>query len=331
MSDFSFRDYVRSRDEGRIGGTEEHRRYAYKGDLAMLRTFKKLRYVELVVAAVVRSQKSIVSHSFMGRTIRVSSRQVPRIHRIAKDCAERLNVPVPTIYVANSPIMNAYTFGTDDDSFIVVHSKLIDDFTDEELRFVIGHEMGHIQNRHVVYGTALRLLKTNASIFLRWIAPPAEAALAAWARRAEITCDRAGLLCAGDLAVAERSFLKMACGSTKLYEELDIDAFLEQLEDGQSKVGRLTEMFATHPYLPKRIRALQLFAQSEMYRKAVGLGDDGTSLHDVDDQVDEIIKVLGGGSGSSNASLEEARGGADDPANGTTADVNDDTEERSDG
>lgn len=293
MSDFNFREYVESRAEGRIGGTEESRRYAYKGDLAMLRTFKKLRYVELVVAAVVRSQKSIVTHGFMGRSVRVSPRQVPRIYNIAKDCAERLDVPVPTIYIANSPVMNAYTFGTDEDSFIVIHSKLVDDFSDDELRFVIGHEMGHIQNKHVVYGTALQLLKSNATLFLRWLVPPAEIALATWARRAEVTCDRAGLLCAGELAVAERAFLKMACGSTKLYEELDIEAFLEQLEAGQTKLGRLTEMTATHPYLPKRIRSLQLFAESQMYRMATGLGDDGLALQEVDERVDEIIRIIG--------------------------------------
>ena len=293
MSDFNFKEYVEARAGERIGGTDESRRYAYKGDLAMLRAFKKLRYVELVVAAVVRSQKSIATHALMGRSVRVSPRQVPRIYNIAKDCAARLDVPVPTIYIVNSPVMNAYTFGTDEDSFIVVHSKLVDDFSDDELRFVIGHEMGHIQNKHVVYGTALQILKSNATLFLRWLVPPAEVALAAWSRRAEVTCDRAGLLCAGDLAVAERAFLKMACGSTKLYEELDIEAFVEQLESGQTKLGRLTEMAATHPYLPKRIRALQLFADSEMYRRATGLGDEGLALQEVDEQVDAIIRILG--------------------------------------
>ncbi|MEM6959203.1 MAG: M48 family metallopeptidase, partial [Myxococcota bacterium] len=276
----SFRRYVADRQQNHLGGTDESQRYAYGADLAMIRTFKRLKYVELVVSAVVRSQKSLVNHTFMGRTVRVSARQLPRIHRIARDCAQRLGVAPPTIFVANNPTMNAYTFGTDDDSFIVVHSKLVDDFTDEELRFVIGHEMGHIQNRHVVYGTALQLLKNNAAVFIRWIAPPAEVALAAWARRAEITCDRAGLLCAGDVHVAERAFLKMACGSAKLYDELDVDAYLEQLEDGQSKLGRLSEMMATHPYLPKRIRALQLFAESKRFRSAAGLGDDGLDLKD---------------------------------------------------
>lgn len=294
MSEFDFRGYVTRRDAGVLGGTDEESRYAYGPDLAMLRAFRRLRPVELAVSAVVRSYKSVLNHSFMGSTVRVSPQQLPRMYRIAKECADTLGVAVPTLYVMNSPVMNAFTFGTDEDSIIVVHSKLIDDFTDEELKFVVGHEMGHIQNKHVVYGTALRLLKTNLSIFLRWIAPPAEMALAAWARRAEITCDRAGLLCVGDLQVAERTFMKMACGSTKLYDELDTVAYLEQLEATQQGMGRLGEMLMSHPYLPKRIRALQIFAESALYRTAVS-GDlqQGLTMPEVDERVNAVVQIVG--------------------------------------
>ena len=53
--------------------------------------------------------------------------------------------------------MNAMTFGTNDDAFILVHSALVDHFDDEELLSVIGHECGHIHNDHVVYLTTLHL------------------------------------------------------------------------------------------------------------------------------------------------------------------------------
>lgn len=299
MTSATLQSYIEKKSFEEVGGLSEERRYAYRGDLTLLRTFKKLGPIESVLSSLVRSQKSLATHSFMGRAIRVGPRQLPRIHRLAKECADVLQIPLADVYVVNSPVMNAYTFGTNDDSFVVLHSKLIDDFSDEELKFVIGHEMGHIQNKHVVYGTALRLLRANIGVFLRWLAPPAEAALAAWSRRAEITCDRAGLLCAGELSVAEQSFLKMACGSQKLYDELNIDAFLEQLESGTTTVGRLTEMFASHPYLPKRIRALQIFEQSALFRQHVGAAEDreaedtaGLSMTEVDDQVDKVVRLV---------------------------------------
>lgn len=291
MNTPSFREFVESAEKRTPGGTREGSRYAYGADLAMLRAFERLPPVEMAVGAVIRTYKDLMRNQYLGTTVKVGARQLPRMHRIARECARTLGVPAPTLYVANSPFMNAFTFGTNEDSFIVVHSRLVDDFSDPELRFVIGHEMGHVQNNHVVYGTALRLLKGNLLLFVRILMPPAEAALKDWARKAEITCDRAGLLCCQDLDAAMSSFVKMACGSTKLYDELDVDAYLEQLEAGREGVGRFRELLASHPYLPKRIRALQLFAESALYREAIGQ-TGGLDMAEVDAQTKEILRIV---------------------------------------
>ncbi len=288
-----FAGYVQDRQAKVRGGTREDRRYAYGADLAMLRTFEKIPPIELAVSAVVRTYKDLLRNQYLGTTVRVGPDQLARIHTIAKECAFTLGVPMPTVYVANSPFMNAYTFGTNDDSFIVVHARLVDDFSDDELRFVIGHEMGHVQNNHVVYGTALRLLKGNLLMLFRILMPPAEAMLKDWSRKAEITCDRAGLICCRDLDAAMSSFVKMACGSTTLYEELNVETYIEQLEAGRDGLGRFGELLASHPYLPKRIRALQLFAESRLYRNELGL-EGGLELDAVDAKTAEILRILRG-------------------------------------
>lgn len=300
MSDFadlSFNKYIEKREDVILGGTDEGSRYAFGGDLQMLRAFKKAKPLEMAISSLVRASKTMLRNQFLGTTVRVGPRQLPRIHNIAKDCAHTLGVPMPTVYVANNPFMNAYTYGTDDDSFIVIHSKLIDDFSDQELKFVIGHEMGHIQNKHVVYMTALRLLTFQRNMLMSLLSPFIKAGLLAWARRAEVTCDRAGALCARDVGVAQTAFLKMACGSSKLYGELNVDAYLEQFDDGKTGVGRLTEVTASHPYLPKRIKALQLFEQSDVYREFMGL-EGGRPLKEVDDEVAKFIKVVGSAKGA---------------------------------
>jgi len=290
--EFDFGGFVAS--SNRHAGREQAGRvaYAYEGDRAMMRTLSKMPPITLAAAALVRAYKRFLKNQYLGTTVRVSEQQFPRIHAIAARCAERLDVATPTLYVANSPFLNAYTFGTQEDSFIVVHSALIDHFTEAELSFVIGHETGHIQNQHVVYGTLLHVLRTTASLLLRWISPPIEVALLAWYRRAEITCDRAGLLCCGDVEVATKSFLKMATGSQKLYAELDADAYLSQLEEGRHGFGRFTEAFATHPYLPKRVSALRLFTESALCREALSLGEGGLSMEEGDRRTHDIIQIL---------------------------------------
>ncbi|MCA9578965.1 MAG: M48 family metallopeptidase [Sandaracinaceae bacterium] len=303
-----FQSYVRSQTGGgtvaRPSGAPD---YAFSADVAMLRAFERIRPVELAAASVVRASAQLMDAQQLGTMLRVSDRQIPHLHAIAQGCADTLGIPLPKLYVANSPVINAYTFGTNNDAFIVVHSALLDHFDDDELRFVIGHEMGHVQNRHVVYGTVLRVLKTSAAIFLRWIIAPAEVALATWSRRAEITCDRAGLLCSRDLDSARRSFLKLACGSQKLYAQIDLDAYLEQFEDGRGNLGRYQEAFATHPYLPKRIHALQVFAESDLYRRAAGLGAGGIGMPEVDSRTARIIEIA-------DPSLDRAPGAADGKA-----------------
>lgn len=289
--DFSFARYVAKRE----GAGDEYRptEYAYSGDLAMLRTFRQMKTVESAAASAVRGYKQFLRNQYLGTTVRVGPRQLPRIHRVAERCAEKLGVPTPTVYVANSPHVNAFTFGTDDDAFIVLHSALVDHFDESELMFVIGHETGHIQNRHVVYGTVLQLMKASAAVLLQWILPPVEVALATWYRRAEITCDRAGLLCVGDISVGTRALMKVASGARTLYDELDVDAYLEQYEDGRQGLGRITEAFATHPYLPKRVHALRVFAESALYRDSVGLGKDGLGMAEVDRRTGDILQILG--------------------------------------
>ena len=95
-----------------------------------------------------------------------------------------------------------------------------------------------------------------------------------------------------DLQTSMKGLMKLSLGSKKLYEQLDLDAYLEQYDDGKRGVGRLTELFASHPYVPKRVRALKAFADTALYRRAAGLGDGGISMEECDQQVHEIIKVV---------------------------------------
>jgi Zn-dependent protease with chaperone function len=228
----------------------------------------------------------------LGHAVKVSERQFPRLDRIASVCAAKLGIAPPTVYIVNSPQVNAATYGTESESFITVHSALVDHYSDEELLAVIGHECGHIHNRHVVYLTTLHYLSHMAGMFVRGIFEPAVLALRAWSRRAEITCDRAAMLCVGDAAIAERAIAKLALGSRKLYEELDIDVFLEQYTEGKASFGRFTELFATHPWLPKRVLAMREFAKSELFlaQAVPSHPGGGRTMTEVDDAVHRLLR-----------------------------------------
>jgi Zn-dependent protease with chaperone function len=293
LPELDFEAFVAQKRAERLGGvsaTPGGHDYAYISDRQTRATFEKMKPVELAVAASVRMYKQVYRNQLLGNAVKVSERQFPRIHNIAKRCAETLQIAMPQVYIVSSPVLNAMTFGTEDESVVIVHSALVDHYSDDELLTVIGHECGHIHNSHVVYLTALHYLTQIGGALTRVFVEPAILALRAWSRRAEITCDRAGMLCSKNTEASARALTKLVLGSRKLYDEFNMEAFLEQYEEGKEGVGRYMEAFATHPWLPKRVLAMRVFAQSELYRRATQSGVDGLSIQEVDDKVRALLK-----------------------------------------
>src|SRR3984885_13762355 len=264
--------------------------YTYTFDRQSRVAFENTKPVALAVEASVRLFKQMGKHQLLGNAVRVSERQFPRIHGITKQACDTLQIAMPQVFVVNSPVFNAGTLGTNEDSFMIVHSSLVDSYTDEELLTVIGHECGHIHNSHVSYLTALHYLTYMAGMFLPWIMQPALVALRTWSRRAEITCDRAGMLVSRDQQAAERAITKLAVGARELYEEFNLDAFLEQHEEGTHGIGKYMEVFATHPWLPKRVLAMRVFGDSQLYHTAVGKPPTGLTMSEVDSRVASLLK-----------------------------------------
>jgi Zn-dependent protease with chaperone function len=306
--DLSFPRYVAARKGAAGARAREGSAYAYGGDIKVRATLDRIRPVTLAVEASVRLWQAVEKSRMLGTAVKVTPRQFPRLFKLVETCADTLRIPVPTLYISpNIGSLNAHTFGTADDPYIVVNAALIDHLSEPELLDVIGHECGHIQNNHVVYMTTLHFLKHAANMFLRWSVKPAVLALNSWARRAEITCDRAGLICTRDVDVSVACLVKLALGSKKLYSDINLEEYLAQMEEVSQSAGRLDELTRTHPYLPKRVTALRLFAKTAYFKSlvakpgaGVGPGGDldgaatqaGTSKDECDARVAELLTVL---------------------------------------
>jgi Zn-dependent protease with chaperone function len=192
--------------------------------------------------------------------VRVGPSQYPMLDQLRNECAEVLDLTrVPNIYVARDPDAVARTRGIDE-PFIVLSTGLVEALDTDALRFVIGHEMGHVLSGHAV-------LLTLGVIGLRAVI----AALHEWQRKSELSCDRAGLLAGQDPQAALRAHLYMA-GATDL-TQIDIPSFLaqakeyEEIEDIRDSVIKLLAVEGqTHPFSVVRASQLQRWAASEEYR-----------------------------------------------------------------
>lgn len=291
--DFDFARYVAYRrgmieQRAREGGA-----YAYSGERKVRRTLASARPVGLAIEATTRLWKSAAKDDLLGGATRATDQDLPRVYRAQQAAALALGLVSPPVYaVPAGSSVRAQALGTDDDCTIVVAADLLDELSDRELKALVGHELGHVQNNHVIYATALHYLQHSSVLFVRWIVQPAVMTLQAWSRRAEITCDRAALIATRDLDATLSAMVKVALGPAKA-AEIDVAEYLRELPKSQRGVGKYAEIFHSHPYLPKRVQALELFADSQFYRKLTG-GDvsSGHSAEDVDTQVAEILSVF---------------------------------------
>jgi Zn-dependent protease with chaperone function len=217
---------------------------------------------------------------FLGGTVRVGEDQFRHINDMLRDSAYILDLPeVPELFVVQDPTPNAMAIGFDK-PFIVLHTGLIDLLDEEEVRFVVGHEVGHVLSGHAVYRTMMLILEQLAER-LSWL-PLGNIALRGivlglmeWFRKSELSADRAGLLAGQDVDAAKRTHMKLAGGSR--LTEMSAQAFMEQareydaagdVRDGLLKFVNL--LFQSHPFAVVRFAELDRWAREGEYERILG-------------------------------------------------------------
>jgi Zn-dependent protease with chaperone function len=240
----------------------------------------------------------------LASSIRVGPKQYPELERLRHECAETLDLPaVPNVFVYQDPRIQASAVGMDE-PFIRLSTGLVDLMSHDALRFVLGHEMGHVLSGHTVYRTIMvRLIGLQMS--LSWTPVSALgiraiiAALREWYRKAELSCDRAGLLCGQDPTAALRAQIQVAGGIDPA--RIDIPSFLQQATEYES-VDDIRDSFLklryvegeSHPFAVVRAAQLQKWAASAEYR-AILAGDyprrdDDTPASDWKDDLKSAAK-----------------------------------------
>ena len=212
--------------------------------------------------------------------IRAGSDSFASLHKLLVRCAGILSCPVPDLYITTNPELNAYTVGHRH-TCLVLQSALVESLTADELSFVIGHELGHIKCGHGLYRQLGNLLVQYWDVLtslmpvpgLGLLRIPLLIAFWEWYRRAEFTCDRAGLLCVQQSEPALLALGKLAGKISGFEDEFNIESAIQQ---GQAHhdvnklvlvVSILNNAENTHPFVPVRLRNVREFAGSDQYRQ----------------------------------------------------------------
>ncbi len=259
------------------------RAYEHPADRSALVALRKLSGFDVLLSKLFGLfNERALRLMFLAGAVKVSERQFPHIYSLVRDGSYILDLPdIPECYVMQSPIVNAMAIGKDR-PFIVLTTGLVNLNDEEELRFVVGHELGHILSGHAVYRTMLLIL-IQLSMRIAWM-PIGYLGLRAiiwgleeWFRKSEVSCDRAGLLAGQDVDAARRALMKLAGGPQ--LSELNPDAFREQareydaVPDLRDSILKLLQLQGnTHPFAVVRFAELDRWATNGEY-EAILAGD----------------------------------------------------------
>lgn len=230
------------------------------------------------------------------------------LHVEVEHCARTLGVDTPKVYVRNSPFTQAYVAHAHDQNHLVLTSGLLALYAGrpEELKFVIGHELGHVKCEHLeLKQKAFGLLAAVQAINIAVVPDKYQAILPTlglgrlytWSRESEISADRAGLLCCGEPKVAYEAIMRLQHGLNPDSpwidpEKPDFDPALViknfqqwQYQPFVKLILDLKRHVLVHPFVPERLAALKAWADTGAYRSILARRAHAS------DQLIEVVKI----------------------------------------
>lgn len=220
--------------------------------------------VEKIISLSSYDQSSHGLRSAMeGHSFKVEKRLMSHLYDLLYGVKEKLGFPDPVdFYITGDSTVNAWTIAAareGEPHIVNINSALINLMTDDELRFVVGHELGHLMNRNT------EMLRLINFVFPRGSMPPLvlQYKIRLWEQLSELTADRYGYMAVENLGACLSAFFKMTSGLDISKIDMQVDAYLEEnlkhLEYFISDKGLSRD---THPVNPIRVQSLNLYATS---------------------------------------------------------------------
>ncbi|MEF0940525.1 zinc metalloprotease HtpX [Rhizobium sp. BR 362] len=219
----------------------------------------------------------------------VDERSAPEFYRIIRDLARNAGLPMPKVYLYDSPQPNAFATGRNPENAAVAASTgLLNALTPEEVAGVMAHELAHVQNRDTLTMTitatlagAISMLGNFAFFFggrrdnnnplgmigvlVAMIVAPLAAMLVQMAisRTREYSADRRGAEICGNPLWLASALGKIARGAEHIpNEEAESHpATAHMFIINPLSGARMDNLFSTHPDTENRIAALHEMAR----------------------------------------------------------------------
>lgn len=258
----------------------EHRQYEHPFDKAALGKLEAVPLLKKFFAWITTNTiEKIYTVQYTGSNLKVTHDNYPKIYSFLEEACRVLDVEkIPDLYIEWGYDINAFTVGAEN-PIIVLNSGLIDLCDDDEIMFVVGHEVGHVKSNHMLYHMMVQVVNYFIDSIPggALVAGGLQYALYYWYRMSEFTADRAGMLCCQNPDAMIRAFVKMSGLPVKEFSNIRTDTFLQQARDfkmldydGLNKAVKLLAIADdSHPWTVMRSAELLKWIDSGEYGRFV--------------------------------------------------------------
>lgn len=187
-------------------------------------------FQDFLRATTSRYQEAYNEVENQGEGINITTESLPQMHQQLMECCRVLNIKDAPAYSTDWQYGPYHYSNGEKHRRIVMMSGSFDLFTEDELNFIIGHELGHMACGHKKYHMLLETFYMpflNDSAFKAW-ATIIKLPLFEWYRTSDYSADRVGLLCCQDINAAISTMIKKAGLPKKCYDSINVADFLQQ-------------------------------------------------------------------------------------------------------
>jgi Zn-dependent protease with chaperone function len=197
----------------------------------------------LLIALFVWLAHGLVIARFKSESVLVTEQQMPALYATYRDVVAKLGVrEIPPLYIVQAHgLLNAFATRWSGRHFVIVYSDMLEACGEDtpQIRFLLGHELGHIRSNHIV--KKLYLLPGTLFPLIG----------SAYSRACEASCDRFGAFAADDLHAAAQALLILA-GGKNAWHTMDPTAFSEQYRRQRGFFISWHELTSGYPTLSQR-------------------------------------------------------------------------------
>lgn len=243
-------------------------------DRLYLKKISGIPLLPKIMGWVVDRQRAELEATLAGDGFLITKDSLPETYNVFESACASLDLDAGQFrfFCEADPTLNAYTTGSDIPT-VVATRALVDACTDEELAFVLGHELGHYICGHCRCHSLARYLSAGLKFTPAWLLGSAiEPLLMSWSRYSELSADRAGLLACKDFDAASRVYLKLAGFPVKKGGPANPQRILQDqcnqytLHQGnRSLLARLWHQ-TSHAFSATHPRAIERFAALDEWR-----------------------------------------------------------------